>query len=114
MWDDFHRQHEARFGFAIPGETIETVNLKVVAVAVAHKPSLTASRAATDPPQAVARRRVRYADGWHEVPVYTRATLCHGHILTGAAVIEEDASVTVLGPANRLSVDRYGNLHIAC
>ena len=40
MWDRFHDEHQARFGFSISGETIETVNLKVVAVAVSDKPKM--------------------------------------------------------------------------
>jgi N-methylhydantoinase A len=112
LWERFHREHDARFGFSIPGETIETVNLKAVAVAVSKKPAVPELPVAEAPPDPVGRRRVRYMEGWLDVPVYDRAGLLQGDAVQGPAVIEEDASVTVLRPDNRLQVDRYGNMMI--
>ena len=40
LWERFHAQHNARFGFAIEGERIETVNMKVALTAVGPKPDL--------------------------------------------------------------------------
>ena len=113
MWTRFHEEHQARFGFSIPGETIETVNLKVVAVAVSDKPKMRELPMSKGAPQKTGDRKVRYADGWHEVPVYDRETFHQGDTITGPAVIEESASVTVLQPGQKLSVDRLGNLIIA-
>lgn len=113
MWDRFHQEHQARFGFSIPGETIETVNLKVVAVAVADKPKMRELPLTQGAPRATGTRRVRYADGWHEVPVYDRETLAQNDKIAGPAVIEESASVTILQPAQTLAVDRLGNLIIS-
>jgi len=56
---------------------------------------------------------VVFADGPLPTPVYARSDLRDGHAITGPALVEEDASVTVLDPGKRLGVDRYGNLHIA-
>ena len=113
MWERFHAEHQARFGFSIPGETIETVNLKVVAVAVSDKPKIRERPMRKNPLQATGQRKVRYADGWYEVPVYDRESFNQGDTITGPAVIEESASVTVLQPGQKLSVDRLGNLIIA-
>ena len=38
LWQRFHEAHEARFGFAIPGEIIEIVTYTVTAVAPTPKP----------------------------------------------------------------------------
>ncbi len=111
-WARFHEQHEARFGFAIPGEAIELVNLKVVAVAVADKPVLSQLPKAQAEPQAVGSRRLRYDEGWVDTPVFDRAGLLQDHTLQGPAVIEEDASVTILRSNQSLRVDPYGNLII--
>jgi N-methylhydantoinase A len=46
------------------------------------------------------------------VPVYDRAALRQGHEIEGPAVIEEAATVTILRPADRLSVDRFGNMMV--
>ena len=59
---------------------------------------------------ATGRRSVRYLDGRHEVPVYRRDDLRGGHVIDGPAVIEEAASVTIVNPGWRVSVDPFGNM----
>jgi len=56
---------------------------------------------------------VWFGDGWEETRVYARADLLSGHSIPGPALVEEDASVTVLDPGKTLMVDRYGNLMIS-
>jgi N-methylhydantoinase A len=113
LWDRFHQEHEARFGFSIPGETIETVNLKVVAISVSEKPSMKTLAKGTGKAEARGKRRVRYEEGWRDVPVFNREDLKDGDKIAGPAVIEENASVTILRPEQNLVVDRFGNLLIA-
>lgn len=113
MWERFHHEHQARFGFSIPGETIETVNLKVVAVAVSDKPKMRELPMTKAAPQPTGQRRVRFADGWHDVPVLDRAGFHQGDRIAGPVVIEESASVTILQPGQSLVVDRLGNLIIS-
>jgi N-methylhydantoinase A len=111
FWRRFHEEHQARFGFSIPGEVIETVNLKVIAVASTAKPKLPElPNAGREPAKPIGKRRVRYESGWIEVPVFDRAALRQGHKIVGPAVLEEDASVTILNPQQHLTVDRLGNL----
>ena len=112
LWTRFHAEHEARFGFAIAAETIETVNLKVIAVAVTEKPELHKLKAANAPAKPTGQREVRFEDGWLKVPVYHRDGFAAGHQIAGPAVIEENASVTILRPNQRLNVDTHGNLII--
>ena len=112
LWANFHEQHEARFGFAIPGETIELVNLKVIAVAISEKPLLRKLPEGQGTPATSGARRVRYEDGWLETPTYNRDTFKQGQVITGPAIIEESASVTILRPNQTLRVDQYGNLII--
>ncbi len=112
LWQRFHAAHESRFGFAIPGEIIEIVTYTVTAIAPTPKPDPVAIRAAREAPEPKARRRVWFVDGVHEVPVYERAALCFGQSLEGPALIEEDASVTVLERGHRLRPDAAGHLLI--
>ena len=112
LWANFHQQHEARFGFAIPGETIELVNLKVTAVAIAGKPVLKTLPDGGGTPASSGGRRVRYEDGWIDTPTYDRDTFRQGQVIAGPAIIEENASVTILRPNQTLRVDPYGNLII--
>lgn len=112
LWTNFHQQHEARFGFAIPGETIELVNLKVTAVAIAGKPVLKTLPDGGGTPASSGSRRVRYEGGWIDTPTYDRDTFRQGQVIAGPAIIEENASVTILRPNQTLRVDPYGNLII--
>ena len=113
LWKRFHEEHEKRFSFSIPGETVETVNLKVVAVALSDKPKLPERDEAKGRPDVKETRKVRYEQGWIDTAVYDRYTLLRGHEIAGPAVIEENSSVTVLQPGQSLSVDRLGNLIIS-
>jgi N-methylhydantoinase A len=114
LWQAFHEAHEARFGFSIPGEIIEVVNYLATAVSVTPKPETRRiAKADGAAPREAARRSVGFSGGRHEVPIFRRQDLLAGHRIEGPALVEEPASVTVLGPRQRLSVDEYGHLLIA-
>ncbi len=108
----FHDQHEARFGFRLP-DHIEIVNFLVTGVAKTGRVSFAEIESAREPAASRSRRPVWFADGWVDTPVYARADLLQGHVIRGPAVVEESASVTVLDPSKKITVDRYGNLLIA-
>jgi N-methylhydantoinase A len=112
LWQAFHDAHEARFGFAIPGEIIEIVNYLATAVSITPKPEMLRIAAADGPPREAARRQVGFADGRHDVPIFRRQDLRAGHRIDGPALVEEPASVTVLCPGQRLAVDAWGHLLI--
>ena len=106
----FHDQHEARFGFRLP-DHIEIVNFLVTGIAK-HR-AVAAFRklvSASGPAVPTSQRPVWFANGWLDTPVYARADLREGHAIPGPALVEESASVTVLDPGKKLTVDRYGNL----
>ncbi|MEQ8662236.1 MAG: hydantoinase/oxoprolinase family protein, partial [Gammaproteobacteria bacterium] len=112
LWDAFHARHEARFGFAIPGEVIELITLKCTAVVATDKPRLAplAPRAEAAP---YATRAVWFDQGPCTTPVYARDALAPAQALTGPALIEEAASVTVLRPGQRLTVTADGHLELS-
>ncbi|AYN98110.1 MULTISPECIES: hydantoinase/oxoprolinase family protein [Pseudomonas] len=113
LWASFHEIHKARFGFAIPGETIELVTVKVVAVASAEKPNIPKLPAATTPAAWISSRKVRYEQGWIDTPIYDRTNLLCGHTIYGPAVIEESASVTILRPDQQIVVNEYGYMLVS-
>ncbi|MGO9698525.1 MAG: hydantoinase/oxoprolinase family protein [Xanthobacteraceae bacterium] len=108
----FHDLHEARFGFRL-ADHIEIVNFLVTGIAKTGQLSFPEIGSAKGPAVPVSRRPVWFADGWVDTPVYARADLLEGHALSGPALVEESASVTVLDPGKKMTVDRYGNLLIA-
>ena len=70
----FHDEHKRAYGFNVPTEPVELVNLRVVAVQPITKPatrkSATSSESRT--PVAKGRRQVYFADlsGWTDTGVY--------------------------------------------
>jgi N-methylhydantoinase A len=112
LWDAFHAAHEARFGFAIPGEPIEIVNLTVTAISRTERPTDRELDAGMPEGRATGERSVRFTSGSRTTPVYMRDTLAPGQTIAGPALVEEAASVTVVEPGQHLTVDRFGHLVI--
>jgi N-methylhydantoinase A len=112
LWQRFHEAHEARFGFAIPGEIIEIVTYTVTAIAPTPKPETRRIATGSGTPEPKARRRVWFVDGAHDVPVFDRATLRFGQSIRGPALVEEEASVTVIEAGHRVRPDAAGHLLI--
>jgi N-methylhydantoinase A len=112
LWQAFHAAHEARFGFAIPGEPIEIVNLTVTAISRTDRPADTLLDPAMPEGRPLAERPVRFGSGKHATPVYARTTLAPGQTIHGPALVEEAASVTVVEPGQNVTVDRFGHLVI--
>jgi N-methylhydantoinase A len=112
LWESFHAAHEARFGFAIPGDIIEIVTYTVTATSRTVKPELHRLPPAESPPVPVAERRVLFVAGEETAPVYRRDDLRAGDTFAGPALVEEAASVTVVEPGQRLTVDAFGHLLI--
>jgi len=94
----FDELHAAHFGFRADADaplTIEAVELEAVAPSGGAQHGVTALAAAGGQPLPVARRRVWF-DGWHDAPVYDRAALGAGALVTGPAVIVETNATTVV------------------
>jgi len=112
IWDKFHAAHKARYNFDIPRETIELISIKITAVSARPKPDLPKLDVASGDPIPEAEREVIFDDGPQATPVFQRHTLKAGHRITGPAVIEEAASVTVIAPGCPVRIDEYGNILI--
>ncbi len=112
IWGKFHAAHKARYNFDIHRETIELISIKITAVSARPKPDLPKLDAAAGDPVPEGEREVIFDDGPRATPVFQRHTLKAGHRMTGPAVIEEDASVTVIAPGCPVRIDEYGNILI--
>lgn len=111
LFEAFHSQHDARFGFRLD-DHMEIVNFLVTGIAKTGELSFPEIAKAEDEAKPVSRRPVWFERGWIDTPVYDRDALRSGHKINGPALVEENASVTVLDPAKSLTVDKYGNLLI--
>ncbi|MGI9414684.1 MAG: hydantoinase/oxoprolinase family protein, partial [Hyphomicrobiales bacterium] len=108
----FHEVHERRFGYAMEGGA-EIVSFRVSVTGAVEKPALpdwpdagTASGALTG------ERTVGFSGTAHTVPVYDRTMLPRSAEIAGPAIVEEMGAVTVVPPAWRAQVGRYGELHL--
>jgi len=110
IWRSFHSAHKGRYNFDIPGETIELISIKVTAISATERIALPELPPASGNPEPVAQRAVVFDDGEHNAAVFDRAQLLANHCLTGPALIEEPASITVIRPGQSVRVDTYGNL----
>lgn len=50
--------------------------------------------------------------GWVDTPIYDRESMPTGHLLSGPAIIEEKAAVTLIEQGQTIHADIYGNLII--
>jgi N-methylhydantoinase A len=109
----FDGRHEQHYGTRADDQRVEIVNYRLTAKVPLPKP---------DPPHyplqgesstaALKGHRQAYFDGWVQCPVYARDKLGNGNRLAGPAIIEQVDSTIVIYPAQRASVDRFGNVII--
>ena len=112
--DAFHTAYEREYTYRLPA-AVELVGLHLVASAEVGK-LMPTDRPVTGATLADARkgtRPVNYAlDGVHDAAIYDGEKLEPGMALTGPAIIEDPGTTVVVHPGDRLTVDRYGNLHL--
>lgn len=111
---EFNALHRQSYGFDRPNETVEVVNLRLVATGQVQKPSLVeANLVEPDCREAEIGSRAVFFDGSEvATKLYDRDLLRPGHELDGPAIIHQVDSTTVVPPAYRLRVDGYRNLVI--
>jgi len=111
----FHHRHKDYYGYDMPEQPVEIVNLRLVVTATRRTPPAerarqkrgTALQALTE------KRKVWYPEaGFVLTPVYDRERLPAECRITGPAIIEQMDATTVVPPKARLKNDRYGYLHM--
>jgi N-methylhydantoinase A len=104
----FQDAHRQQFGFALPGEPVELINLRVTATHAEARPPL---ERPTGDNRSRGRRAVWFsAQGPAACPIYARDDLAAGHRLIGPAIIEDIDSTAVLFPGDELTVHDSGVL----
>ncbi len=104
----FHTTHEQRYGYRMDDESVELVNLRLIATVPVEKPE------PEEPPaedEAESERREANFDGkWQEVPVLDRDRMGKGSKVFGPAIVEFKESTCVVRPGWRGAVDGVGTL----
>ncbi len=109
----FAEQHKAFYGFALEGEPVEAVLLRVTAIGMAEGEVATEPPTATEPPSDVPTRPVAFrGHGYVETPIYRRETLPAGFAVIGPAIVEEPDSTTVIYPGDICTVRPDGMLDV--
>ena len=110
----FFAEHERAYGFHNPLDPVEVVNFRLVAVGRLKQPSARPVAAGRDPLSVPTDRRNVWfaADAAVDTPVYDRAKLAPGHVITGQAVIEQLDATTLLFPGDKATVDAHLNLNV--
>ncbi len=112
----FDRLHRESYGYAVPGEPIEIVNLGAIAVGSITRPTLwrPAKGGASSAHARTANRPVFFeeAEGFVDCPIYDRGRLAQGNHLSGPAVIEEPDSTTLVHPGHGVEVGQHGILRL--
>ena len=111
----FHDAYEREYTYRLDAG-VEIIGIHMIAASEVGKLEilkLPTSGATVD--QAIkGRRAVDYAtEGVHEATIYDGTRLEPGMSFAGPAVIEDPGTTVVVHPGNRVSIDDYGNIHIA-
>jgi len=112
--ESFSLLHEEKYGYTMPSDSVEIVNVRLVALGLLEKPDIkTEEPGGPDSRSALKERRRVFMDGKSmEIPIYERSLLSCGMEIDSPAVIEQLDSTTVVFPGYRTVVDRYRNLMI--
>lgn len=111
--EEFHRLHEARYGFSLPDTPVQVVSARLTAYGAVAKPRLPQGEPSPYRPEPSGRRRVYFPGaGWTMTPVYRRAELRPGAEIEGPAVIESDDSTVLVPPGHVARVDGLHAIHI--
>jgi N-methylhydantoinase A len=114
----FHALHERLYGFSVPDEPVEVVNIRLRAVGRLHRDERRAGthkRSTTLDPQSMATRSVSFGPGKDDtraVPVYAREALVPSMRFSGPAIIEQSDSTLLIPPRRSVRADAHGNLLI--
>lgn len=106
----FHREHERLYGFFEAESPVQVTNLRLAVIG--QIPAIDLPRAASlEPPEPAGTRQVFHGQ-WQEVPVYARAQLGEGALITGPALVDQPDTTVWILDGWQAEVDGLGNLLI--
>jgi N-methylhydantoinase A len=108
LLERFAAEHERQYGFSLPGEPVELINLRMTALRADLPVPLVADPHEDSP---AGRREVWFdTNEPANCPIHRRAALRTGDVLAGPLVIEEPDSTTLVFPDDTLQVHESGVL----
>ncbi len=109
----FHRRHKAFYGYDMPAQPVEILNLRLVVTAARQAPPAAPAVKIVHKQIDTEKRRVWFAGtGFVQTPVFERDQLPARWRCTGPAIIEQMDATTVVPPKAKLHNDALGYLHL--
>jgi N-methylhydantoinase A len=111
----FHHRHKDYYGYDMPGQPVEIVNLRLAVIAPRRSPRMETARQkrAALGEALLERRKVWFPNtGFVTTPVYDRERLPAQLRLAGPAIIEQMDATTVVPPKARVKIDSFGYVHM--
>jgi N-methylhydantoinase A len=108
----FETAYWDRFAVELPEIRPVLVNLHTAVIGKRAQAdvSVLAAGGADGAPQPTATRRVWFAQGWMDTPIYRRAGIGPGTKIGGPAIVEQMDTTIVIEPGCRAEADKIGNL----
>jgi N-methylhydantoinase A len=111
--EDFHNSHRRSYGYTRPGEPVEFVNLRLVALGKLPVSDISGRWPAGDgEPEPIGRRPVCFEGEPMETPVFKREGLFRDRPVRGPAVVEQLDSTVVIPPGYSGRIETWGNMII--
>ncbi|CAN5322813.1 hydantoinase/oxoprolinase family protein [soil metagenome] len=104
----FHAAHEQRYGYRMDDESVDLVNLRLIATVPVEKPEISEQPAEEEAESG--RREANFDGEWQEVPVFDRDEMGEGSEVAGPAIVEFKESTCVVRPGWRGAIDGVGTL----
>ena len=111
----FHHRHKDFYGYDMPAQPVEIVNLRLAVIAARRAPpaEVASQKRGAIGQALVEKRKVWYPEtGFVATPVYDRERLPAQCRIVGPAIIEQMDATTVVPPKARVKSDAYGSLHM--
>lgn len=114
LLEDFHARHREFYGYDMPTQGVEIVNLRLVVTAARGVPPAEVPPGAGNLVQALAQTRSVWfpETGFTSTPVYKRELMPVGTSFDGPVVIEQMDTTTVVPPKANFRIDASGSIHL--
>lgn len=112
--EDFHTEHDRLYGYRLPANEVEFLNLNVAARASHAAVDLPRIKPAKGEVEPIGTAPVIMpgSDAPEQVPIYDRETFGAGTVITGPAIIGQMDTTTLLASHASATVDDWGNMLI--
>lgn len=110
----FQNAYERQFGHRRDDQPIEILNWRLEGFARVSPPDHAPAAAKAAEGKSSRRRQVFFPETncFVDTPILDLAELCNGAMRDGPALIEQAGSTIVIGPADKFTIDQFGNIRV--